>query len=491
MATHCGQDIQTLLDSMGVPASWFSTTGDLLFYNNKFALATNNELIEPFPGNASTMMFIKKYINLTLTASKSDRSSFSCQSSSLLRQYHINFIKMTEDNQISGLICMLTKVVSMAGESKPSKEITGFVEHIYNTLPACIYWQDLNGRVIDCNQYQLDFLNFTDKDSFINKDLYSILPSEVANHILTDINHIIQTQTALIQIEEAYIQGTLVKTISHKAPIFDTHDNIIGVIGVSINLSDAIAENSIGGKPDSFDVTQNSNNFFIKDFLLNIKHDFRLPLSGIVGYAENLRYTVSPQYYRNIDLLIASCTEAVSLINDVIEANDLSFKNSDDFLEQFSIINLLKNLENLYAASCKYKGLTLNISIDPNLGPTYYGNRKMIKRILIDLISNSVKYTHVGHITVSAKIINNCKRVSLVMFEVRDTGIGIQYNNSAKKMKKFSKADPSYKDEVSGTGLGLWRVKKMLDFLDGEMKFNKVSHGTCIEFIIPLRESVF
>jgi signal transduction histidine kinase/AmiR/NasT family two-component response regulator len=227
------------------------------------------------------------------------------------------------------------------------------------------------------------------------------------------------------------------------------------------------------------------------EFLAIMSHDIRTPISGIVGLTNlTLETELTPEqrdYLTNIKL---SADGFLGLLNDIldfskIEAGQLIIEKHD-----FNLLTMLDNIYSMMAFTAIEKGLELILEHDtPGLPSFVKGDELRLRQILINLISNSIKFTEKGTVTVraiSAKIEGNQLGLH---FTVIDTGIGIPVDKREMIFSSFCQAESSTARNFGGTGLGLAICKQLVDLMGGEIWLeSNVTQGTIFHFTVVLEQ---
>lgn len=225
-------------------------------------------------------------------------------------------------------------------------------------------------------------------------------------------------------------------------------------------------------------------------FLANMSHEIRTPLTVIRGYAELLfKSQLSPEsaltFKGNI---LRSCQQLEGLLGDIL---DLSKVESGKLPLDFSKVGLgqlmfeIKNVLELFAAD---KGIGLSFRIHKNVPATIYTDPARFKQILINVVQNAIKFTDEGQVEVDIHFeppdSQSSKR--LLLFRVRDTGIGIALHHREKVFETFSQADSSITRRFGGTGLGLPLARHLARLLGGDVTLeqSELKKGTC--FLITI-----
>ena len=205
-------------------------------------------------------------------------------------------------------------------------------------------------------------------------------------------------------------------------------------------------------------------------FLANMSHEIRTPLNGVIGMSALLSKTgLHPEQKDFVSTIHASAQTLLALINDIldiskIEAGKTEIKNVD-----FDLYLLINTTANLLAPEAEKKGLDFNLHISPQIPFLLRGDPQYLRQIMINLISNAIKFTDDGRIDIHIfPVVSPGPDINL-RFEVTDTGIGISENAQAKIFDKFSQADESTTRRYGGTGLGMAIAKHLIESMGGKI----------------------
>ncbi len=224
-----------------------------------------------------------------------------------------------------------------------------------------------------------------------------------------------------------------------------------------------------------------------EQFLANMSHEIRTPINGIAGMANLLSTTSSEDDKKKYINAIKNSTENLKvIINDildlsVIESGKLKFEKIG-----FNIKYQLGAIMDTFQFQCKEKGIDISYTISDDADTVFLGDPVRLNQILINLISNAVKFTHIGEIKVNVSLEKQEDKLQHIKFEVSDTGVGIPKEKIHHIFESFTQADESVTRRYGGTGLGLSIVKQLVELQDGELYVNsEESKGTTFTFIIP------
>jgi PAS domain S-box-containing protein len=224
-----------------------------------------------------------------------------------------------------------------------------------------------------------------------------------------------------------------------------------------------------------------------EQFLANISHEIRTPINGIAGMANLLGQNPSPEERETYLSAIRHSAENLKvIINDIldlaaIESGKLKFEKI-----AFNLKDLLPSILSTFAYQAKEKKITMEYHIHPNLNKILVGDPVRLNQVLINLISNAVKFTHNGSISINCSEARHIRGTTWVKIEVTDTGVGIPEEKLHTIFESFSQADASVTRKYGGTGLGLTIVKQLVELQNGKIHVVSTEHvGSTFSVIIP------
>jgi PAS domain S-box-containing protein len=224
-----------------------------------------------------------------------------------------------------------------------------------------------------------------------------------------------------------------------------------------------------------------------EQFLANMSHEIRTPINGIAGMVNLLSEATSEEDKVKYLSAIKNSTENLKvIINDildisVIESGKLRFEKIG-----FNIRYQLGAVVESFLPEANEKRIKIQYSIDPEADQVLRGDPVRLNQIMINLISNSMKFTHSGSITIHAALGHRDNDINYIRFSVRDTGVGIPQDKLNSIFDSFTQADESVTRRYGGTGLGLTIVKQLVELQKGTITVNsEENNGTEFTFIIP------
>ena len=223
-------------------------------------------------------------------------------------------------------------------------------------------------------------------------------------------------------------------------------------------------------------------------FVSTISHELRTPLYGVVGISDIL-VAEYPELKKSsyINSLKFSANYLLSLVNDVLEISKIENKNI--ILEDitFNIFEEMNSILGTINVLFKINHTIVEFDIDENIPKRLIGDKNRLSQILINLLGNSLKFTKEGKVTLTLRLIKKDSDTSLIEFEVKDTGVGIAYENQTKIFEKFVQLDER-NDIYQGSGLGLSIVKKLIYLFNSKIHLqSELGKGTQFNFSIAFK----
>lgn len=208
-------------------------------------------------------------------------------------------------------------------------------------------------------------------------------------------------------------------------------------------------------------------------FLANMSHELRTPLNGIIGMTGVLqRKTTDPESSRRLESVLKSANDLARVLGNVLEYARLEANLVMPELKEFSVTELAECLNGKLGPSAAAKKLELSIDLG-DLPPRLVGAFEQVTQILEQLLDNAVKFTDVGTIQLTAKVVENLGMQLRVVFAVSDTGCGVSPERQGHIFSPFEQADNSMTRQYGGTGLGLAIAQQLAHLMNGEVRLEK------------------
>jgi signal transduction histidine kinase/CheY-like chemotaxis protein len=225
------------------------------------------------------------------------------------------------------------------------------------------------------------------------------------------------------------------------------------------------------------------------EFLATMSHEIRTPLNGIVPMLDLLLHAASlaPDHRELVRTAYSSSQQLLRIVDDILDYSKLEADRLELETTTFNLRELLETVIQLMERPAEAKGLRLHLHIDPSVRLPVRGDPVRLRQVLGNLISNAVKFTERGSITINVARIGESTAQHQLRFEVRDTGIGIAPEAQDRLFQAFSQADASTTRLYGGTGLGLAICRRIVDLMGGRIGVqSEPGRGATFRFDIPL-----
>lgn len=335
-------------------------------------------------------------------------------------------------------------------------KLSAFIEVINQTYLNYDKEVELSEQSARLNDKEYSEINKKLKEELKKKELFQAKIIEAIKQLNEDDNEL-DEQVRLLD---------LIKILNREIEIKKEYQ-------LKLNLAKEIAEKANDAK---------------SEFLSIMSHEIRTPLNAIIGLVYIIEKENSLEsFHENIEVLKHSAQNLFLLINDILDFNKIEAGKVDIEKIPFDFKELINQIAKSLQVKAAENLNTIQINIDPDFQPNLISDPLRINQIITNLVSNAIKFTKEGTITITVNQISLINDISTFKVEVKDTGIGIDKENFQHIFQKFSQAETKTYRQFGGTGLGLVITKKLLNLLDSDIQFeSEIGVGTKFYFTISL-----
>ncbi|MDN3611578.1 quorum-sensing autoinducer 2 sensor kinase/phosphatase LuxQ [Vibrio ostreicida] len=223
------------------------------------------------------------------------------------------------------------------------------------------------------------------------------------------------------------------------------------------------------------------------DFLAKMSHELRTPLNGILGVSQLLKRKLThADNKEHVEVLCNSGEHLLAVLNDILDFSKIEQGKFHIQAADFRLIELVTAVEKIYSPLCREKGIELDVLSNVNSITFAHSDQVRLNQILFNLVSNAVKFTHHGKVTVSL-MCGTQDDVSVLNIKVKDSGIGIDQERLVHIFEPFVQAESTTTREYGGSGLGLAIVHSLVEMLQGQIEIESaIGEGTTFTLVIPI-----
>ena len=371
-----------------------------------------------------------------------------------------HILEETGFDHLGNVVIYLTKKAPLRDENQNIIGVLGtsinitdhfdLKDHIIRHTTGNVYWKDLEGRYLGCNDSYAEMIGLSHPNEIISKndrELFFGTLGEERLKALIDLDQTVMGLGIEKMIEEVGVDknGSLAIYMTKKVPVRDEKNNIIGLVG------------------NSLDITKQKQAELAKlEFLRNMSHDLMTPFTGIQGIASILyEEEVDADKKIHLKYLIQSSERLLQLFKQILEVSEFGGRQLK--LELFNLKDLVTDTVAMVSASIRLKGLSLIIDAEDK---KIKSDKLRVARILLNLLSNAIKFTNAGSIHIMAYEDEN-KGLTI---HVKDSGTGIPEEKLEVIFEKFQKLSESGKHaHFMGSGIGLYIAKQFALELGGNI----------------------
>ncbi len=373
-----------------------------------------------------------------------------------------------------------------------------FLSTLLDTIPSPVFYKDTDGRYMGCNRLFADDIVGLPKEHIIGRSSNELVALEPRLAGMYDQWDTQITRAPGIQVYESRVtcaDGIERDFIFSKAAFQNATNDRAGFVGVMWDMTEQKqAQEELRTAWKAAEAATQAKS----QFLANMSHETRTPLNGIVGMATLLRDTTLDTEQRDyVETILSSSETLLAIINDVLDFSRIEAGTLELEYAPFHLRQCVEEARDLIAVEAARKMLDIQCDIASDLPDYLTGDRTRVRQILLNLMSNAVKFTEQGEVAISIEsrrdepvsrgrehgLTDESSAPPRPLHEmhicVRDTGIGIAQESLGRLFQSFSQIDTSHTRRYGGTGLGLAISKRLAEMMGGTIWVeSEVSKGS-------------
>lgn len=359
---------------------------------------------------------------------------------------------------------------------------------IINNVPDLIFVKDRAGRFVLANTALLKVLGADSVEAVIGKTDYDFSPPELACEYVADDQIVMRSGQPLIDQEETAtgLDGKDICLLISKVPLRDADGHIHGLVGVGRNITRRkLSQERLQEALEAADKANRAKS----DFLANMSHEIRTPMNAIIGMTDLVLDTDLDDTQRDFLTMVKQSGESLlTVINDILDFSKIEAGKLELDPVSFDLREQLGNAMKSMAFRAHDKHLEIAFRVHPDVPKYLYGDAGRLRQVIVNLVSNAIKFTEKGEVVVEVRRGATMGRTTNLQFSVRDTGIGISKEKCRTIFREFEQADSSTTRRYGGTGLGLAISSRLVELMEGRIWVESVPRrGSTFHFTTRMK----
>lgn len=400
-----------------------------------------------------------------------------------------DFVPVFEDKLYKGHIWKYQDITEIV----KNKESLGKVEEKYRkiieNLKLGLIEVDLDEKITKVYPAFCEMTGYTEEE-LINRNARKLLG-------FVEEDKKLEEQNILRKNGESGVYETMVRTkngeakwlIISGAPIYNEKNEIVGSLGIHVDISERkkLEEELILAKDIAVSSVKAK-----EVFIANMSHEIRTPMNVIIGMTELLYDSLLDKEQRKyLSAVKTSADNLLGLINDILDFSKIEAGHLEMEELKLNLRSVFDNLEVSFEPKAREKNIQIKTEIDTELSLNLLGDGYKLNQVLVNLISNAIKFTEQGNVCIKADLIENGNEFQKIKFAVIDSGIGINPENLEAIFQMFKQEDSSITRRYGGTGLGLSISQSIVENMGGKIDVKSEKQvGSEFSFIIDLKKEL-
>jgi two-component system sensor histidine kinase/response regulator len=383
---------------------------------------------------------------------------------------------IVREGKIIGAVAIYKDISEWKEKERQIQHLKEFNENIVNSLAEGILIEDKEGTITFANPALEKMLSYTSEE-LVGKNWEKIVPQEEKEKIAE------KTSSRQSKTTEKYEARILSKTgdtipvlISAQTLFQDGQFN--GVLTAFTEISELVRARTLAQEASKAK----------SEFLANMSHEIRTPMNGIIGMTElALGTDLTDEQQDYLEAVRESANSLITIINDILDFSKIEARKIEIADIEFNLHQALGDMVSALAVQAHNKGLELAYEVSPEIPARVIGDPGRLRQILLNLISNAIKFTEKGEVVITLAVKKKTEDDAVFLFTVKDTGVGIAEDKQKQIFEAFSQADGTMTRKYGGTGLGLAISSQLVELMGGTIGVkSQLGKGSEFEFTVSL-----
>jgi PAS domain S-box-containing protein len=362
------------------------------------------------------------------------------------------------------------------------------LRQLMDHLPDKIYFKDRDSHFTRVNQALMYAFGVREPEELLGKTDFDFFTPEHAQPAWDDEQDLIHERKAIISKEEkeTWADGRETWVLTTKLPFRDGTGQIVGTFGISRDITDLKRiERELSVAKQAAEAASRAKS----EFLANMSHEIRTPMNGVLGMTELVLDTEITQEQREYLETVHSSAEALlTIINDILDFSKIEAGHLEIDRVDFDLRECLAETCSALAVRASEKNLELICEVRPEVPEIVIGDPTRLRQIIVNLLGNAIKFTNSGEVALTVERQAHEESKMMLLFTLRDTGIGIPREKQKLIFEAFSQADASTSRMFGGTGLGLSIASRLVSMMGGQIWVDSApGQGSCFFFTAEFR----
>jgi PAS domain S-box-containing protein len=402
------------------------------------------------------------------------------------RWFHVVGQSITDDDgRLVRMAGMITDIDSERRTLKALRISEAQIATLLNNSPAPIYFNDKQSRFVMINQRYANVYGIK-MENAVGRTSHELFPPDMAKSFSDHDQQVIESRSLIVR-EEQIGDATF---LTAKFPIIDQYRNLLGVGGIETDISKRVSvEMAYREARDEAEAANRSKSAF----LANKSHELRTPLNSVIGFSDRLLSGTlgeieNPLYREYLSIVRKAGEHLLDHINDILDLSRIEAGKLELDETNFDIEKVISDAVRLTAERAGSVGLVVSEKIAPDL-PLVHADERQIKQIIINLISNAIKFTDPGgQIIIAAALIDSQE----IEIYIKDSGVGISAEDLERVQKPFIQVADAMTQQHTRSGLGLSIVRSIIKLHGGTMRLeSELGKGTTVFLSLQKRRLKF